>query len=394
MHFARRRAFRVAFVLSLIGAAAGCGREAAAPAAGKGGPGGPGGTPPPPAVGVVTVQAGPVPLAAELPGRVEALRTAQVRARAAGIVQNRLFEEGTDVKAGQPLYRIDPAPLEASLASAQAALQRAEANLASTRAKEERYRPLVQTRAISEQEFADLQAARRVAEAEVNAARAAQRTANLNLSYAVVTAPISGRIGRSLVTEGALVGQGEATPLTTIQQLDPVYVNLSQGSAEWLRLRQQLAKGSVSASQSAEVRLVLEDGSRYGPAGRLLFTDVTIDPATSSVTLRATFPNPQRLLIPGMYVRAQLAQAVDANAWRVPQQAVQRGNEGSSVFVVDAGNKVVVKPVKVASAIGTDWVVTEGLADGDRVIVDGLQKVGPGAPVSPVAWQAPGTAAR
>ena len=375
---------------SASGGTAGPATKGPAAAAGKG-PGGPGGMPPA-AVGVIEVRSGPVPLVTELSGRVEALRVAQVRARAAGIVQKRLFEEGTDVRAGQVLYRIDPAPLQASLANVEANLRRAEAALASARQKEERYKPLVATRAVSEQEYADYVATRQLAEADVNAARAARQTARLNLSYAEVTAPIAGRVGRSLVTEGALVGQGEATPLTTIQQLDPVYVNIVQPSAEWLRLRKQMAAGNLKAAQETPVKVLLEDGSTYPQSGRLLFTDVTIDQGTSSVTMRATVPNPQRLLLPGLYVRAQLAQAVDAQAWRIPQQALVRRGDTASVMVVGPDNKVVVKPVKVSGSVGTDWVVTEGLADGDRVIVDGLQKAMPGMAVQPVPW-APGGAA-
>lgn len=361
-----------------------CGKQA--PPAG--GPGGPGGAPPPAAVGVVSVQAGEVPVATELTGRVEAWRTAQVRARAAGIVQRRLFEEGTDVKAGQVLYRIDPAPAQAALASATANLARAEAALTSARQKESRYRPLVETRAVSEQEFADLAAARQLAEAETNAARAARDTARLNLGYAEVTAPIAGRVGRSLVTEGALVGQGEATPLTTVQQLDQVYVNLVQSSAEHLALRRAMTERGARPAQAVPVRVVLEDGTPHPQPGRLLFTDAVVDAETSSVTLRAAVPNAQRLLVPGMYVRAQLVQSVEPRAWRIPQQALQRRGDAASVYVAGPDDRVAVKPVKVAGSIERDWIVTEGLADGDRVIVDGLQKIGPGAPVKAVPWQA------
>lgn len=375
---------RIALPLLLTASLAACGaRDAPGPAAGAAGA-----VPPPPAVGVITVRAGAVPLATELPGRVSAWRIAQVRARAAGIVQQRLFQEGSEVRAGQVLYRIEPAPLEAALASATAVLRRAEAALASARQKETRYRPLVASRAVSEQEFADMTAARELAEAEVEAARAARESARLNLSYSTVVAPITGRIGRSLVTEGALVGQGEASQLATIQQLDPVYVDLTQSSAEYLRLRQALASQSVSAAGTVEVQLQLEDGSAYPSRGRLLFTDATIDPATSSVSLRVSVPNPQRLLLPGMYVRASFAQAVEARAWRVPQQAVLRRADGAGVFLAGPDDKVVLRPVKTAGTLGTDWIVTEGLNDGDRVIVDGLQKTGPGATVRPVPWQA------
>ena len=344
---------------------------------------------PAPTVGVIRVESGPVPIATELPGRVEAWRVAEVRARAAGIVQKRLFEEGSQVREGQILYRIDPAPLQSAFANAQAVTRRAQAALNSAQEKEDRFRPLLAAKMVSEQAYADIVAAREVAQADLAAARAAQRAASLNLSYARVTAPISGRAGRSLVTEGALVGQGESTPLTTIQQLDPIYVNLSQSSAEYLRLRKALAEGRLERPDEIEVRLVLEDGTQYRERGRLLFTDVTIEPGTSSVALRASFPNPQRLLLPGMYVRAHLAEALDAKAWRVPQQAVIRRDGGASVFVAAADDTVAVKPVRTTGTTGTDWIVTEGLADGDRVIVDGLQKIGPGAKVKPVPWKPP-----
>lgn len=347
-----------------------------------------------PTVGVVTVQSEAVPVSTELSGRIEAWRTAQVRARATGIVQQRLFEEGSEVQAGQILYRIDPKPLQASLASAQAVLGRAEATLANASATLSRYEPLIKQGAVSKQDYADLAAARKVAQAEVNAALAARDTAQLNLSYAEVTAPIGGRVGRSLVTEGALVSQNEATVLTTIQQLDPIYVNMTQSSAENLRLRQGLDSGSLHPAADASVQLTLEDGSTYRHSGQLLFTDVTLDQATSSAALRATFPNPQRLLLPGMYVRAHLALAVDAKAWRVPRQAVLRQGETATVLIAGADDKVQSKPVNTGGTIDNDWIVTSGLADGDRVIVDGMQQARPGAAVQTVPWQPPQAAAR
>ncbi|HZS69917.1 MAG TPA: efflux RND transporter periplasmic adaptor subunit [Burkholderiales bacterium] len=343
--------------------------------------------PPPPQVGVLTARQQPVAFASELPGRVEAFRVAEVRARAAGIVQKRLFAEGSLVKEGQELFQIDPAPLRAALGNAAAALQKAEAALAAARSKEERYAPLVKTQAVSQQEFADIAAARKVAEAEVAAARAARETAQLNLSYASVTAPISGRIGRALVSEGALVGQGEPTPLAVIQQIDPIYVNLAQPSASFLRLRQLVASGTVEATE-AQVTLVTEDGREHPQRGRLLFTDATVDPDTGTVHVRAQFPNPQRLLLPGMYVRARLAQAV-GTAFLVPQQAVSRAGDKSSVMVVGADDKAAERTVRVEAARGTSWIVSDGLKDGDRVIVDGLQRVRPGAPVTPVPWNPP-----
>ncbi|MBL8532837.1 MAG: efflux RND transporter periplasmic adaptor subunit [Betaproteobacteria bacterium] len=388
-----RRAVPVTILAGLLLVAlVSCGRDdRKASGPGAGGPAVSAQAAPATTVGVIRVESGPVPIATELPGRVEAWRVAEVRARAAGIVQKRLFEEGSQVKESQVLYRIDPAPLQSAFANAQAVTRRAQAALSSAQEKEARFRPLLAAKMVSEQAFADIVAARELAQADLAAARAAQRAASLNLSYAQVTAPISGRAGRSLVTEGALVGQGESTPLTTLQQLDPIYVNLSQSSAEYLRLRKALAEGRLERPDEIEVRLVLEDGTQYPERGRLLFTDVTIEPGTSSVALRASFPNPQRLLLPGMYVRAHLAEALDAKAWRVPQQAVIRREGAASVFVAAADDTVAVKPVKTTGTTGTDWIVTEGLADGDRVIVDGLQKIGPGAKVKPVPWAPPQT---
>jgi membrane fusion protein (multidrug efflux system) len=344
---------------------------------------------PPPEVSVVTVAPERVAISNELPGRVEATRTAQVRARVPGIVQKRLFTEGSDVKAGTVLFRIDPASLQAALSNVQATRARAEANLAQATLKVNRYRPLVQTNAISRQEFDDALAAQKQAQADLEAARASQQTASLNLGYATVTAPISGRIGRAQVTEGALVGQGEATPLATIQQLDPIYVNLTQSSSELLKLRQAMAAGKLKTvgRDQASVSLVTEDGTPYPVTGKLLFSDLAVDQSSGAITLRAEFPNPDRFLLPGMYVRARLEQAVNESAITVPQQAVQRDNNGASVMTVGADDKVAPRPIKTGSAQGDKWIVTDGLKQGDVVIVEGLQKVQPGAPVKPVPWK-------
>ena len=344
---------------------------------------------PPPEVSVVTIAPERVAITNELPGRVEATRTAQVRARVPGIVQKRLFTEGSDVKAGTVLFRIDPASLQAALSNVEATRARAEANLAQATLKVNRYRPLVQTNAISRQEFDDALAAQKQAQAELQAARASQQTANLNLGYATVTAPISGRIGRAQVTEGALVGQGEATPLATIQQLDPIYVNLTQSSSELLKLRQAMAAGKLKTvgRDQASVSLVTEDGTPYPQTGKLLFSDLAVDQSSGAITLRAEFPNPDRFLLPGMYVRARLEQAVNESAITVPQQAVQRDNSGASVMTVGADGKVAPRPVRTGSAQGDKWIVTEGLKEGDVVIVEGLQKIQPGAPVKPVPWK-------
>ena len=345
--------------------------------------------PPPPEVSVVTVAPERVAISNELPGRLEATRSAQVRARVPGIVQKRLFTEGSDVKAGAVLFRIDPASLQAALASVQATRARADANLAQTTLKVNRYRPLVQTNAISRQEFDDALAAQKQAQAELEAARASLQSANLNLGYATVTAPISGRIGRAQVTEGALVGQGEATPLATIQQLDPIYVNLTQSSSELLKLRQAMSSGKLKTvgRDQASVSLGTEDGTPYPQTGKLLFSDLAVDQSSGAITLRAEFPNPDRFLLPGMYVRARLEQAVNESAITVPQQAVQRDNNGASVMTVGADGKVALRPIKTGSVQGDKWIVTEGLKEGDVVIVEGLQKVKPGAAVNSIPWK-------
>ncbi|HYF41357.1 MAG TPA: efflux RND transporter periplasmic adaptor subunit [Ramlibacter sp.] len=375
------RTFALALAVLLV--LAGCGKRADAPAAAA--------PPPPPEVGVVTVTPGEVGLFNELPGRLEASRTAQVRARAAGIVQERLFREGSDVKAGQALYRIDASPYQAALSSAQAGLARAQATLGTATALAERYRPLVEANAISKQEYANAVAAQKQAEAEVAAGRAAVQTAQINLGYAAVTAPISGRIGRSLVTEGALVGQGEATPLALIQQIHPMYVNFTQSATEVLNLRRALADGRLqraAGSEGAVVRIVLEDGSEYPQPGRLLFSDLAVDPTSGQVTLRAEVPNVNGMLLPGLYVRVRLEQAKASGAVLLPQQAVMRGAQGDTVMVVAADGKVAQRQVKVGNAQGGQWVILEGLRAGEQVMVDGFQKVRPNAPVKPVPWNA------
>jgi membrane fusion protein (multidrug efflux system) len=351
----------------------------------------PGGGMPPPEVGVVTVAPGAVGLVTELPGRLEASRVAQVRARAAGIVLQRLFREGSDVRAGQPLFRIDAAPYAAAAASARANLARAEANLGQAAALAERYKPLVEANAISKQDYANAVSAQKQAEADVAAQRAAVQTAQINLGYASVTAPISGRIGRALVTEGALVGQGEATPLAMIQQINPMYVNFTQSASDVLKLRQALAQGRLQRAGGEEgvlVHLALEDGSSYPSAGKLLFSDLSVDPATGQITLRAEVPNPKGTLLPGLYVRVRLEQAKASGAVLLPQQAVTRSTQGDTVMVVGADGKVTPRPVQIGSAQGSSWVVLGGLKNGEQVVVDGFQKIRPGAPVKPVPWQA------
>lgn len=357
-----------------------CGERADAGKSSKATPG--------PEVAILTVTPQRLALTTELPGRLEAARIAQVRARVPGIVLQRAFREGSDVKAGEVLFRIDDAPFQASHQSAQAALAKAEANLAQVSLKAQRYTSLVESNAISKQEYDDISAAQKQAAADVATAKAALTAARLNLGYATVTAPITGRIGRAQVTEGALVGQNEATPLAVIQQLDPIYVNLTQSSAEVLQLRQALAAGQLKSvgRDEARVSLLLEDGRLYPHPGKLLFSDISVDESTGAVVLRAAFPNPERLLMPGLFVRARLEQAVSENAIVVPQQAVQRNANGASVLLVDAGDKVVSRKVRADRSQGDAWIVSEGLQAGDRVIVEGLQKAKPGAAVSTVAW--------
>ncbi len=388
---ARVRLGAAAGGLSVVLLLAACGKSEA-PAAGAGG------GMPPPEVGVVVATPGEVGLVTELPGRLEASRVAQVRARAAGILQKRLFREGSDVKAGQPLFAIDAAPYAAALQSAEATLARAQANLTQAAALAERYKPLLAANAVSQQEYANAVAAHKQAEADVAAGKAAVQTGRINLNYASVTAPISGRIGRALVTEGALVGQGEATQLAVIQQIDPVYVNFTQSAGEVMKLRRALADGQLQragGSEAASVRVVLEDGSEYARPGKLLFSDLTVDASTGQITLRAEVPNPQGDLLPGLYVRVRLEQAQVANAISLPQQAVTRTQQGDKITVVGADGKLGQRTVKVGAARNNQWIVLEGLKAGEQVMVDGFQKLQmmpPGTPVKAVPWQAPGSA--
>jgi membrane fusion protein (multidrug efflux system) len=379
-------------VLALAVVLAACGKSAPEGAAAP-----VGGGMPAPEVGVVKVAPGDVGLTTELPGRLEASRVAEVRARAAGILQERLFREGSDVKAGQPLFRIDPAPYAAALQSAQASLARSQANLTQAAALADRYAPLVKENAISQQEYASAVAAQKQAEADVAAGKAAVQTANINLGYARVTAPISGRIGRALVTEGALVGQGEATQLAVVQQINPMYVNFTQSAAEVYKLRKAMDSGQLkgAGTQAAAVQVVMEDGSVYEQPGRLLFSDLTVDSATGQVTLRAEVPNPKGTLLPGLYVRVRLEQAKASNAITVPQQSVTRSAQGDTVSVVGADGKIESRKVKVGGQQNGQWVILEGVKAGEQIMVDGFQKLQmmpPGTPVKAVPWQAPGSA--
>ena len=360
---------------------------------GGGGPGGPQ-APPPPEVGVVVVKPRSVALMVELPGRLEASRVAQVRARAAGIVQKILFREGSDVKAGQPLFEIDPAPYRAAYDSAKASLARAEANLIQAAALAERYRPLLAANAVSKQDYVNATVAQKLAEADVETGKALVQTAKINLDQASVTAPIAGRIGRALVTEGALVGQGEVTPLALIQQIHPLFVNFTQSANDVLRLRAAVDSGRLKRASSGEaviVRVVVDELATP-VTGRLLFSDLSVDQSTGQIMLRAEVPNPQGRLLPGLYVRVRLEQAEAADAILLPQQAVARANDGDTVKVVQPDGKVVTRTVKLGSAQGNEWVVLEGLAAGEQVMVDGFQKLRGTGPVKAVPWQPPAAA--
>lgn len=334
------------------------------------------------AVDVVTPQK--VLYTTELAGRTSAFQIAEVRPQVSGIIQKRLFTEGADVKAGDTLYQIDPATYKADLDSARANLARAEANVAPARLKMQRFKDLVNISAVSKQEYEDAEAAYKQALADVGVNKAAVENARIRLDYTKVTSPISGRTGRSLVTPGALVTANQANPLTTVQQLDPVYVDVTQSSTEVLRLKRALESGTLQRADEghAVVRLLLEDGSEYAHSGTLQFTDVSVDESTGMVTLRAIFPNPEQDLMPGMYVRAILKEGIDDQAILLPQRALVRDAKGNATaYVVNAESKVEVRPLKVGRTQGSNWVVLDGLKAGDKVIVEGLQKIRPGAPV-------------
>lgn len=363
---------------------AGCEQKPGGPPGGAGGgPGGPGG---PMEVGVFTVEPKQVTLTQELPGRISALRMAEVRARVNGIVQKRLFTEGSDVREGQLLYEIDPAPYQAALDSAKGALARSEANLTMTSLKEERSKQLIDTKAISKQEYDDAVAAQRSANADVLSGRAAVQAAQINLDYTKVTSPVSGRIGISQMTEGAYVQASAATLLATVQQLDRVYVDVTQSSSELLRLKRELASGKLKVDEKGQtqVKLLFEDGTAYPEMGTLEMSDVTVNPATDSVTIRAVFPNPRRELLPGMFVRAQIQEGSAPDAILVPQLAVSRNVRGEpTALVIGAENKAELRMLQTSRAVGNQWLVTSGLKAGDQVIIDSFHKVRPGVPVKP-----------
>ena len=363
--------------LAFVGALAACGKH------------GPSGPPNmgPPTVGYVVVKTQPVTLTTELPGRTSPFLTSDVRPQVNGIIKARLFTEGGDVKVGQPLYQIDPAPYRAALDQAKAQLLSAQANLATLKVKADRYGVLVKINAVAKQDYDDAVAAFKQGEASVAQNKASVESAQINLNYTRVTAPISGRIGRSLVTPGALVTSGQTTALATIQTLDPIYVDVTQSADQLLDLKRAISGGQLSGGgpSSAQVKLLLQDGTPYPIEGRLKFSEVTVDQTTGSVTLRAQFANPNRLLLPGLYVRAVIVEGVQPNGILAPQVAVSRNEKGqATAFVVGAQNKAEPRILKTGEAIGDAWVVTAGLRPGDKLITEGLMKVKPGAPLKPV----------
>jgi len=365
---------RTRYALILLAFLSACGegggdKKAPAAAAGPGGPG----AMPPAEVDVITIAAGSATLTQDLPGRLQAVRSAQVRARVEGVIEKRLFAEGSDIRAGTPLFRIDARTYQAQAAAA-------EADVAAAKAVFDRYKPLLEIKAVSQQEYD-------AAEARVKQTEAALAKARLDLENAVAPAPISGRVGRALVTEGALVGKGEATHLVTIEQLDPIRVEFTQSYSDLLRLQQAVKSGKQQRADAAQVELILEDGSLYPEKGRLQFTDLAVDPASGAVVLRAEFPNPKRELLPGTFVRVRFPQASFAQAIRVPQRAVQGSPQGQVVMTVDAEGKVAPRPVRSGGMAGGDFIITDGLKEGDVVIVNGLQKAKPGSVVKPVPYQ-------
>ncbi|WP_084582594.1 efflux RND transporter periplasmic adaptor subunit [Sphingomonas azotifigens] len=355
---------------------------------GAGAPGGAGGQQAaPPPVSYVVVQQQAVPLSSELPGRLSPYESSDVRPQVNGLILERLFTEGDMVRQGQPLYRIDPAPYRAAVASARAALTRAQAAIASSEALARRYGELAKINAISKQDYENAVTSAAQARADVAAQKAALATAEIDLARTTVRAPISGKIGRSLYTTGALVSASQANALTTIQRLDPIYVDIQQSSADILKLRQSILAGQVARDGNAKVAVTLEDGNPYGPQGTLRFADVTVDQTTGSQVIRALFPNPNGLLLPGMFVRAHLVEGTQQNAMLVPQRAVSRDERGMPVvLVVGAQNKIEPRPIQTSRTAGDSWIVTSGLKPGDKVIVEGAMMLRPGMPVTPQPW--------
>jgi len=367
----------------LLAACGGSGQGQAGGGSGRGGNRGPA------QVGFVVVQMGSAPLQQELPGRVAAYQVSDVRPQVSGVIQRRLFREGSIVRQGQTLYQIDPSIYAAQQAQASANLRSAQASAVAARTRAQRYEPLAKMEAISKQDYTDALAQARQADAAIAQNSAALRAAQVNMRFTRVPAPISGRIGLSSVTEGALVTANQADALATITRLDPVYVDIQQSAADLLKLRQALSQGGA-VSMSAQVHLKLPDGSDYGFTGTVEFSEVIVDQSTGSVTIRARFPNPQSILLPGMYVTASFAQAVQTSAIFVPQQAVSRNPQGgATVFVVGPGNRAVQRTIIADRTIGTSWVVTGGLAPGEKVITQGTANLKDGAPIKPVPASAP-----
>jgi membrane fusion protein (multidrug efflux system) len=381
----------VPLLLSFALAACGGGSDDAAGAAGKGGGRGGRGAGGTPEAGYVVVQPTSVPIVAELAGRTAPYQVSEVRPQVSGVIRARLFTEGSVVRAGQTLYQIDPSVYQAQAAQARANLASASATQQAARIRAGRYAPLARMQAVSQQEYTDVRAQAAQAAAAVQQNRAAVESANINLRFTRVPAPISGRVGRSTVTTGALVTANQTESLATIQRLDPIYVDIQQSSAQLLALRKTIAAGGAVPAR-AQVKLILEDGSEYGQTGTLEFAEAVVDPATGSVTLRATFPNPQNLLLPGMYVRAQLVQETIPNAFLVPQQGVSRDPQGNAtVLIVGPGNRAIPRKVTADRTVGDKWVVTAGLQAGDKVIVEGLVRVKPNQPIKPVPAGSPPT---
>jgi len=348
--------------------------------------------PQPPQVGVIVVAPQPVERKTELPGRISAVLSADVRPQVTGIIQTRLFTEGSEVTQGQQLYQIDPAVYQAAYDSAMATLQHDEVALTNARARAQRYETLLKTNTVNRQDYDDAQAIAQEDEATIAVARAAVQQAQINLLYTKVLSPIAGHIGRSAVTPGALVTANQPTALATVTALDPIYVDLNQSSMTLLRLEQELAAGQLerAGDGAAKVSLKLEDGTSYPLPGALQFTEVTVDAGTGTVLIRAKFPNPQHLLLPGMYVHAEVEEGINRNAMLLPQQAVSHNSHGDpTVLLVGADNKVEVRVIQTGPAIGNQWVVTGGLKPGESVVVDGLQNARPGGTVQPVTAQAP-----
>jgi len=353
--------------------------------------------PPPTEVAVVTIMPQRAVLTTELPGRTSAYRIAEIRPQVNGIIQKRLFTEGSDVNAGQILYQIDPAPFQAAVNNAKASLSRARASLPSIRSRVERYKELLVESAVSQQEYDDATSSLNQTEAEIQYWQATVETANINLGYTSVTAPISGRIGKSSVTDGALVIAYQPTALSTIQQIDPIYADVPQSTAEMLRLNRSMKDGRLNQNEMSQkkVKLFLEDGTEYSSDGKLQFRDITVDPTTGTVILRIVFPNPQGVLLPGMFTRVVIEEGVQEQAILIPQQSVLRDVKGNPiVLMVDAENKVQPRPLVLERAIGNQWLVSSGLSFGDRVIVEGIQKARPGSVVMAVPFNAAGAGAK